>query len=295
MKRRLFVGSSREGLKIAKQVQVLLKQELDGWLEISLWNDGSIFNSQKSFLDCLVKASQRFDYGIFIATADDIALIRKFWKRIPRDNVVFEMGLFVGSLGLKRAFLLVDERCKLPSDFTGISVSRFTSKRVNRENFKTILSELNETKDTYALRVIPSAALALGYYENFIVPFCKSRKLDNFELKILITHDLNHIQHQSLEYKRLNPSSEISVYQDNTRPIVFQEIENQSKYWDFPTTLLTLDKLIRKVVPSNEIGTSPEIKEWINYELRNFKGSLEVLIKENTLSRNKVIVEWYQN
>ncbi len=295
MKRRLFIGSSTEGLKIAERIRDIISQETNEWLECTIWNDGTVFTGQRSFFDHLVKAAYRFDYGIFVATADDLALIRKFFGKVPRGNVVFEMGLFLGSLGMMRAFLLVEKVCKLPSDFNGISLSRFSGKSVSSKSLAPILKQINDTRDSFALSVIPSAALALGYFDNFLLPLCKSRTHEQCRVTILIPSNLEDIKAQSDTYKKFHPSNEISVFNDNQRPIVNQEIADVTHYWDFPTTLSTLNKLIRKVIHSREIGPDPEVKEWIEYELRNFKGTLEVLINDNPVSKGKVSIIWWSD
>ena len=292
MKRKLFIGSSSEGAKIALQVKDILNNVCGDWLECIIWNEGKVFSYNQSFLDSLVNASRRFDYGILVATADDLALIRKFFLKIPRDNVVFEMGLFLGSLGLTRAFLFADEKAKLPSDYNGITIPKFSSKKIEQKDLDGIITQLNSTKNSFALKSVPSAALALGYFDNFIVPFAKNRINENFSLKVLLPSFLDEIKTQIDSYKISNPSEEISVFNDGSRPIINRFKNDNLKYWDIPTTLSTLNKLIGLIVHSKEIGANPEKKEWVEYEVRNFKGSLEVLISETPFCNGKVFVDW---
>ncbi|HEY1863265.1 MAG TPA: TIR domain-containing protein [Roseiarcus sp.] len=63
------------------------------------------------------------DFAIAIAHADDSPTNRgKAWPR-PRDNIIFELGLFMGRLGRSRAILMEPraEKVRLPSDFAGVT------------------------------------------------------------------------------------------------------------------------------------------------------------------------------
>ena len=66
----------------------------------------------------------------------------------------------------------------------------------------------------------------------------------------------------------------------------------RQNYWDIPTTLSTLDKLINIVAPSKEIGIEKDKQEWIEHEIRNFKGTLEILISQNDATKKNVIVDY---
>jgi hypothetical protein len=218
--------------------------------------------------------------------------MRRWFKLKPRDNVVFEMGLFLGSLGLTRAFLFADKKANLPSDYNGISIPTFSSKKISIRNLQGVIDQLNSTKITYALKPMPSVALALGYYDSFVAQIIRSKSYENFKFEILLPMNLDEINNQRSNYKLANPSEEISIYDDGSRPIICRLINDNLKYWDIPSTLSTLNKLFNYIVPTNEIGLSPDRKEWIEYELRNFKGTLEVLISDNPLSKGKITVEW---
>jgi hypothetical protein len=315
MKRKLFIGSSKEGLSYANQLKDTITNECGDWLECVVWDEGGIFMLNKSTFENLVKASRRFDYGILIATNDDLAEIRKVDYTVPRDNVIFEMGLFLGSLGLTRAFLATQD-CKLPSDYNGITTLRLPNDTSIIDTSSLIL-QLESTKETFSLKTIPSTALAVGYFDNFIKPFCvkqitsdkpkalKDKSLDNFIklfckkstnsglLHVLIPKQVDDIKSLIDYHENKNPSKNISMFGDNQRPFVKVLRSDASYYWDIPSTLSTLNKMINMVIPDSEIGMSTEKKDWIEYELRNFKGTLEVLIKDNLVCKDKVDIEWY--
>lgn len=293
-KRKLFIGSSSEGLKVANQVKDILWTACGSWLEIVLW-DEKVFSYNRSFPDSIVRASRRFDYGILVATNDDLTLIRRFLRLTLRDNVVFEMGLFLGSLGLTRAFFLADINCKLPSDYNGINIPKFSSKKVTLENLKEVITYLESTKKTFAPKAIPSAALAMGYFDNFMHPFIKSRiPYGAFTSQIILPKYLPSVDIKDIidSYKEKNPSDEISIYNNNTRPIINRLSSNPSIYWDVPTTLSTLNKIINLIIPDQEIELIPEKKSWIEYELRNFIGTLGVLA-EGKIGDNKLQFIWF--
>jgi Predicted nucleotide-binding protein containing TIR-like domain len=118
----LFVGSSSEGLRIAETVQMALDQVC----EVELWTQG-IFGLMRGTLESLVMALSRFDFAVLVLTADDLTVSRGSERAAARDNVLFELGLFIGSLGRDRTFMLYDRTNPpaLPSDLAGISAATF--------------------------------------------------------------------------------------------------------------------------------------------------------------------------
>lgn len=55
---------------------------------------------------------------MFILAPDDMTFSKDETKPAPRDNVLFESGLFMGVLGRERVFLVYDQAVglKIPSD-----------------------------------------------------------------------------------------------------------------------------------------------------------------------------------
>ena len=128
MKPRVFIGSSTESLEIAYAVQ----ENLEQFAEITVWTQG-IFNLSKFSLDSLVDQLEESDFGIFIFAPDDISIIRGDEKRSIRDNVVFELGLFIGKLGKERNFIVMprgaEESLRLPTDLLGLTPALYEPKR----------------------------------------------------------------------------------------------------------------------------------------------------------------------
>jgi Predicted nucleotide-binding protein containing TIR-like domain len=127
MKPSMFVGSSRESLQIAYTIQ----ENLEHAVEVTVWPQG-IFRLSDSTLDSLIETLDRFDFGVFVLSADDIALIREEKHSVTRDNVVFELGLFIGRLGKKRNFLVMPRGSndfRLPTDLLGMTPATFDPNR----------------------------------------------------------------------------------------------------------------------------------------------------------------------
>ncbi|MDD5272516.1 MAG: nucleotide-binding protein [Methylovulum sp.] len=116
---RVFLISSVESLDVVRAIQNALAYDD---LTVTVWADG-VFKVASYALENLENQVDDSDFAIAIAHADDITEYRgKEWPT-PRDNVLFELGLFMGRLGKKRAILMEprDQGVKLPSDLTGIT------------------------------------------------------------------------------------------------------------------------------------------------------------------------------
>lgn len=286
MKRKLFIGSSSgAGLKIAKRVRALVEKNCGDWLEAELWNRGSVFEINSSFLDSLLRASQRFHYGIFVATKDDPTIKKK--KKIvePRDNVIFEMGLFLGSMGLSRSFLLVEKGVGLPSDLEGITMPLFElgEKGAVAAAVTTIIERIKRTRASFNLKPIPSGTLALGYFENFLKPFAgryRDKFKDAAQVKVLLPKGLLGLKdkadlNQLIDiYAGLYPSEDVSIYQPGTRPVI-KKIKGQGVFWDIPTTIFTLKELFDKLPSGGEIvGIDDQQQQWLMSEVHEFGRSV---------------------
>jgi predicted nucleotide-binding protein len=106
----LFIGSSTEGLKIAKAIQFLL----DRVCEATIWSQG-IFGLSRGYLEELVSSLEKFDFAILVLTPDDITISRELESQSPRDNVIFELGLFVGGIGRNRTYIVYERTKKIKS------------------------------------------------------------------------------------------------------------------------------------------------------------------------------------
>ena len=71
------------------------------------------------------------DFAIFVFSPDDISIMRDNMDQVVRDNVLFELGLFIGRLGQERCFFLVPDSgsMRLPTDLFGVNPTRYESGR----------------------------------------------------------------------------------------------------------------------------------------------------------------------
>jgi hypothetical protein len=113
----VFIGSTRQGLEVAGAIQQNLADEA----HTVLWTDG-VFSPDYYSLDSLLRSLDKIDFAIVVLEPDDLAL------QHPRENVIFELGLFMGRLGRSRVFVVMgegDAPIQLPSDLAGVMVARF--------------------------------------------------------------------------------------------------------------------------------------------------------------------------
>lgn len=128
MKSRLFIGSASKDLEIAYAIQNALSND---YVEVTVWTQGT-FELTSNLLDDLFCALEEADFGVFVLSATDTATIRNEQVGVARDNVIFELGLFLGRLGKKRTFLVTPKEpdpLHLPSDLAGVNTATFEADR----------------------------------------------------------------------------------------------------------------------------------------------------------------------
>ena len=118
-KPRIFLGSSGKQAK-------LLEELTSGLQDIALvepWTTS--FNPGTTTLERLVELSREVDFAAFVFAQDDWTTSGATGQASPRDNVVFEAGLFGGTLGMRRTFILHANDTKLPTDLLGLTCIRY--------------------------------------------------------------------------------------------------------------------------------------------------------------------------
>lgn len=116
----VFIICSAEALAIARSIENSFDHDP---FNIVVWPDG-VFKASWYPVESLEEQLDQSDFAIAIAQPDDVTHTRGEASPSPRDNVIFELGMFIGRLGRHRSFLLEPrgEEVKLPSDMTGITI-----------------------------------------------------------------------------------------------------------------------------------------------------------------------------
>ena len=152
----LFLGSSIEGLNTAYAIQ----QALDYDAEPTVWSQG-LFQPSQSVLFELVKSLSRFEFAVFVFSPDDTVKLRGTEFLAVRDNVIFELGLFMGALGPSRCFYLVPRSVgalHLPSDLAGITPLTYNAARLDGNLLAALGPACNEIRNAIKLHARPAAS-----------------------------------------------------------------------------------------------------------------------------------------
>ena len=125
-KPRIFLGSSKEQEKLLQA----LTRGLEDVAHVEPWTTS--FNPGTTALERLVELAHEVDFAAFVFAQDDWTTNSpqpssptEAGQASPRDNVVFEAGLFGGALGMRRTFILHASGSKLPSDLLGLTSVRY--------------------------------------------------------------------------------------------------------------------------------------------------------------------------
>jgi predicted nucleotide-binding protein/phosphoserine phosphatase len=136
----VFIGSSTKSLAVANAVHALL----DHVSYPTVWTAG-VFEPSKTNIEALESSLSKFDFAIFIMTPDDVVIMRDEQRSAVRDNVLFEVGLFMGRLGRERCFLVQprNEKPRLPTDIDGLVLLDYPGERLD-DNLEAALTPAAE-------------------------------------------------------------------------------------------------------------------------------------------------------
>ena len=302
LKPKIFIGSSTFGVPVAEKAKTNLSVIGDCFI----WSELNIWEPNRGTFENLVRMVSYFDFGVFIATADDLTLTNDKIVIEPRDNVILEMALFCGAMGQDKSFLLVEDGVKLPTDFNGIYMPRF-----KKNDDSTIKSACNEYASKIGehyrfghLSLYPTTALAIGYYKNFIAGLVESAqeakalkiegvRYSDFKLKVVIPKDLKGmIKEKATQfYKRNNLVSNSLKTKYRLFPMWFMFDPSkapQALLYDMPTTLTGIDDSIEMILQKGFQGRTKLQAVIEQRELNNFRRVLQMQIDKSPFAQEAV-------
>lgn len=301
-KPKIFIGSSSSGYYVAEKV----KAHLSGSADPYLWKDSGMWELNRSTFDNLLFISRYFDFGVFVATLDDFTIANGKLVIEPRDNVILEMALFLGSTGRDKSFLLVEEGIKLPTDFDGIHIPRFRrGDAVSIQRCSTeLMAKMQEHYHLGFLSLYPTTALAIGYYKNFLSGLVESVQhalpieieqiiYDEFMIKVVMPLDLKGMirQKADLFYKRHGLVENAIATKYRKHPAWFRLDKKNAPValiYDMPSTLTGIDDAIEMILQKGYQGRTG-IQEIIEQrELNNFRRVLQIMIDKNPYAQTSV-------
>jgi predicted nucleotide-binding protein len=125
-KPRIFLGSSGKQKKLLQA----LTRGLEDVAHVEPWTTS--FTPGTTTLERLLELAREVDFAAFVFARDDWTTNSpspsdptESGQASPRDNVVFEAGLFGSALGMRRTFILHAGGSKLPSDLLGLTCVRY--------------------------------------------------------------------------------------------------------------------------------------------------------------------------
>ena len=230
MKPTLFIGSSTKRLPIARGLKEILKDCAD----VTVWDEAPEFDPGDSILNALTKVGEFYDFALLVFGQDDSTMMTN--KKLPtvRDNVLFELGLFMGHMGTGRAFWLSSKGSKtphIPSYLGGILHLEFDEPELT--DAIAISESLAETRDK-VYRLITSLGLRTNRTSH-VVPMRQALCLASAEYtKERFQRDLKYI-HEFFSKREV--TSKQGVTTD-----IFQEYFRPGRLWDMVHLGLFVDK-----------------------------------------------------
>lgn len=304
-KKKIFIGSSSEELSIAEKVRDQLKPNFD----VTIWNekvwDTSVFKINQNFLADLLKASLQFDFGILIGTTDDKVIFRGEEVMQPRDNVIFELGLFTGRLGTSKCAFLIEKDVKLLSDFKGLTLAYFDKTSTSSlENAVKGIEEMFFASVDDEINFFPSSTLASVYFTNLINPICRyiienggftinDNLYKKCKINVIVPDKINDDVNVQFERMKSKITTETVSFKYAGRPrtiIIDAQIKDETlEFLEFPTIIAGINHSISNLLPHDFNKQSPDYSSILERELRRFITTLKKLLIRNSFDELVIV------
>lgn len=313
----VIIFSSGKAIHIAEGV----KLNLEHHYTTDIWTENFFDENNTPPLNTFLKKLLCFDIAVLVLGDDDLQLApgNGAATAVPRDNVIFELGATMARMGTKKTFLLTPEepKVKLPTYFKGLDPLPYAKRDDGNHVAGTgaaciqIRNRIESLDEDAFHSDLPALGLAYGYFYNFILPIHTTLRepqllhlgesnsawepKHGFTLTVVIPDTL--MNRQSIDellvgetgttnaHVLLKDGRDMSVY------VLPRATESSPLHiLDIPTTLLTSEKIIRRV-DSFWGGGDRAFKEVLmRREISAFARRIRGLIIEEQLSKRRIHV-----
>lgn len=223
MKPKIFVASSVEGLDVAYPLQVNLQHDAD----VTVWSQG-VFSLSVTPLDSITEALNASDFGIFVFSPDDETLMRGEIGQTVRDNVIFELGLFIGKLGKRRCFIVMPDNVdlRIPTDLVGVTPAKYSGRRIKSEIAASLGPACHEIRQAMKLQ-------GLHDEDKFSLKKIPANDHDNYDENdkiILLESWLENEAHEDTAIKYIDVDNYLKLELGSTKKILPAVSKRNSNY-----------------------------------------------------------------
>jgi hypothetical protein len=239
----LFIGSSTARLPIAYG----LKQLLADCADVTVWNEAPEFVMGESILNGLIRVGEGYDFALLVFGQDDVTMMGGVELPTVRDNVIFELGLFMGHMGTGRAFWLSPRGSRAPylsSDLGGIIHLEFDEPEM--AGAAALVESLAETRDKIVRQIS-----SLGFRTNrtsHVVPMRRALCLASSQYSQARFR-------QDLEYIHAFFSEDEVKSAQGVTAEGFQDYFSPNTFWDIVHLGLFVDKENQRMLFDTPSGT----------------------------------------
>jgi len=239
IRKNIFIGSSTQALTYAEKLKNILSKKQPSEFEVKIWKD-NVFSLNKTFIESLYEAaSKKSDFAIFIFAPDDILKIEEEYYYIPRSNVIFEYGLFTGTLNRDKVFALSPsdvDNYRIPTDLLGVKTARYKSKSDNEDE---INKEFNSICDEILLAI---KEVKTSDNNTIIGHYTGPREYYEVANKYLLSKDLSEIILAQKTSSLLNGYQKGSKDEKMFIYLILEHIKNNTEFIHFTNYLKGEDK-----------------------------------------------------
>jgi hypothetical protein len=187
----VFIGSTSEQKRIAEK----LFSSIEDFTQPRLWAH-DVFKPSETTISSLMKETKTSQFAVLLITPDDKVEVRGEEYASPRDNVIFELGLFMGALGANKAFLVRPKTArglKLPTDLAGVAFVTYDDDRDDGATVNSFHSAAGQIRDaiTAALKALPPEYLS-RYAKRISPEFSIETQLDDAKAYDLLVSMYQH-------------------------------------------------------------------------------------------------------